>query len=110
MSDLQPDDWMTMDYPIDETTRLPALPESYFWRVKQGLLGIFPWVELRKKTLIGSRRVDALWQGHTKFASSEEEILYLTEQILERQQQWANRAHDAALLSGDYPPMRLERP
>lgn len=82
---------------------LPALPEGYFWRVTDGPLGVcFPYVQLRKKTWLGSYEVDALFQSHTKFASVGAEVQYLCRRILQLRAERARGFNERKKWSGDY--------
>ena len=63
----------------------PEVPEGYFFRVKTSTLGIYPWVQLRKKLkLFGSYTVDEVWQNHTRFQSVGSEVEYLSELLADR--------------------------
>lgn len=92
---------------IDAGTGLPELPEGYFWRVKTGPLGIFPWVELRKKTRFGSKKIDGSWWSGNNFRSIEAEIVYLASRIFE-QFEVAQERESKYHLIGDYPPKSIE--
>lgn len=80
----------------------PELPEGYFFRVRTSVLGIYPWVQLRKKSrLFGSYLKDEVWQSHTKFSSVIEEVEYLagvlSDRVIER-----SRVFGGEYFEGDF--------
>ena len=90
---------------IDETTGLPALPEGYFWRVRQGSL-YMDHLELRKRIWFGSwkvhERVLPYYDKDRKRLDPKETILRYARSIMgEFHNPWDN-------FYGDYPPKKLE--
>lgn len=80
----------------------PEVPEGYFFRVRTSVLGIYPWVQLRKKFRhFGSRVVDEVWQGHTDFPTVKDEVEYLTGVLAERQET-RDRIFGAEYFEGDF--------
>lgn len=60
----------------------PEIPEGYFFRVKEGPFGVYPWVELRKKNRwIGSREVGSAYQDSVNYKTTEEEVEFLARML-----------------------------
>lgn len=94
---------------IDNETGLPELPEGYFWRVKETYKGsTYLRVEIRKRGLIGSRRIE--WHPVEKSRASDFEIKRAAEYALV----WKNQGgFDSSgdrwkKFVGNYPPKKLE--
>lgn len=78
----------------------PNTPEGYFFRVKRTALGIYPFVELRKKLRYGSRKIQGMWQFHTEFDTVVEEIEYLAGRLLE-ENEYQDRVFNREYWVGD---------
>lgn len=77
------------------------LPEGHYIRVMESALGIYPWVQLRKKNKwFFDDVVDEIWTN-VKFPTVLDEIEYLGETLIQRY--WENhRIRVTERIEGDF--------
>lgn len=90
----------------DFETVVPELPEGYFFRVTKSILGIYPWVQLRKKRRLGSSVEDEIWSSD-EFPNIEAEVEHLMIVLSDRLNDRLYRCSTQTRLMGDYPPKVL---
>lgn len=89
----------------DISTGLPKLPEGYFWRVRASSLQL-TYVELRKKTWLGSRQVH---RRLTNYYDKMGNVLDPREEIVTRAVSIMKEFNDPwEPFYGDYPPKKLD--
>jgi len=96
-----------MELEKDTDTGLPKVPEGYFWRVCQSMLGVDK-LQLRKKTWYGSRKIDErMLQFYYKDSRTvmppQESILWSAEAISKE----ADFNDPWTAFRGDYPPKKV---
>jgi hypothetical protein len=95
------------DLALDPASGLPLLPKGYFFRVKKGAFGVYPWVEIRHKIWFFSEEVSGRWTSY-HFDTVEEEISYLAGALAKEFYERLYLEGTQKRLAGDYPPKRLE--
>jgi len=65
-----------------ESIDWPELPEGYFFRVKTGVRGQYPWVELRNKSWIGSYKIGAACHAPRTSTDVVDEIEWLARKLV----------------------------